>query len=197
MIQKASFFVTKWLLQAGAISIEDKDLYEYAAYSFLFNLIPLFMAFIFGLVLDMVTEGFLMILPFMFIRKFSGGLHLKSAKACLISSSVLLISLFLLIKMTHIYTAYFFCSVAVFLFAIQLFMLSPIDSEARRLSEKERFVFRKVARIIVVLSCFIYFALAALKLYNIAVPVGFGIMLSGLLQLPCFFNLRFLHRYTQ
>ena len=197
MIQKASFFVTKWLLQAGAISIEDKDLYEYAAYSFLFSLIPLFMAFIFGLALDMVTEGFLMILPFMFIRKFSGGLHLKSAKACLISSSVLLISLFLLIKMTHIYTAYFFCSVAVFLFAIQLFMLSPIDSEARRLSEKERFVFRKVARIIVVLSCFIYFALAALKLYNIAVPVGYGIMLSGLLQLPCFFNLWFLHRYTQ
>lgn len=197
MIQKASFFVTKWLLQAGAISIEDKDLYEYAAYSFLFSLIPLFMAFIFGLALDMVTEGFLMILPFMFIRKFSGGLHLKSAKACLISSSVLLISLFLLIKMTHIYTAYFFCSVAVFLLAIQLFMLSPIDSEARSLSEKERFVFRKVARIIVVLSCFIYFALAALKLYNIAVPVGFGIMLSGLLQLPCFFNFGFLHRYTQ
>ena len=197
MISKTSVLITKWLLHTGAISNEDRELYEYAAYSFLFSLIPLFMAFIFGLALDMVTEGFLMILPFMFIRKFSGGLHLKSAKACLISSSVLLISLFLLIKTTHTYTAYFFCSVAVFLFAIQLFMLSPIDSEARRLSEKERFVFRKVARIIVVLSCIIYFALAAFKLYYFAIPVGFGIILSGLLQLPCFFKDSPFSRFTQ
>lgn len=197
MISKTSILITKWLLHTGAISNEDRELYEYAAYSFLFSLIPLFIVLIFGLAFGMVTEGILMILPFMFIRKFSGGLHLKSAKACLISSSVLLISLFLLIKMTHIYTAYFFCSVAVFLFAIQLFILSPVDSEARRLSETEQFVFRKVARAIVGLSCSIYFSLITFKLYSLAIPIGFGIILSGLLQLPCFFKDSPFSRFTQ
>ena len=38
----------------------------------------------------MVVEGLLMILPFMLIRKFSGGFHLKSSTVCLVSSTLLL-----------------------------------------------------------------------------------------------------------
>ena len=197
MIQKTSTAVTKWLLHAGAISIEDKELYEYAAYSFLFSLIPLFLVFIFGLALGMVTEGILMILPFMLVRKFSGGLHLKSARICLISSSVMLISFLLLIKATHTYEAYAICSAAVLIFSIQLFLLSPVDSEARRLSEKERLVFRRVARSVTFVSCSAYFLLLFFGLYRFAVPLGFGIILSGLLQFPCFLKLDSLQKYTQ
>ena len=90
MITKMSSAIAKWLLHAGAISESDRELYEYAAYSFLFSLLPLCLIVILGCITGMVIEGLLMILPFMLIRKFSGGFHLKSPGICLVSSTLLL-----------------------------------------------------------------------------------------------------------
>ena len=96
MIRKASIAISKWLLNTGAISEDDKELYEYAAYSFLFSLLPLCLVIIIGCAVNMVIEGILMVIPFMLIRKFSGGFHLNSSAVCFVSSTALL-SLFIFI----------------------------------------------------------------------------------------------------
>lgn len=57
MIRKASIAISKWLLNTGAISEDDKELYEYAAYSFLFSLLPLCLVIIIGCAVNMVIEG--------------------------------------------------------------------------------------------------------------------------------------------
>lgn len=95
MIRKASIAISKWLLNTGAISEDDKELYEYAAYSFLFSLLPLCLVIIIGCAVNMVIEGILMVIPFMLIRKFSGGFHLNSSAVCFVSSTALL-SLFII-----------------------------------------------------------------------------------------------------
>ena len=41
MISKAASTISEWLLSSGAISEKDRSLYEYAAYSFIFSLVPL------------------------------------------------------------------------------------------------------------------------------------------------------------
>lgn len=130
MITRVSAMFTKWLLNSGAISENDRELYEYAAYSFLFSLLPLCLVVILGCITGMVIEGILMIFPFMLIRKFSGGFHLKSSTICLISSTLLLSFFLLLIKVVTTEARIVLFTCFVFASTIQIFLCSPIDNEA-------------------------------------------------------------------
>lgn len=187
MIGKISSRIVKWLLHAGAISENDRELYEYAVYSFLFSLLPLALVMLLGGVSGMLLEGVLMILPFMLIRKFCGGFHLQSSGVCFVSSTLLLSAFLFLIRLFIEKQSFILLSCFVAAAAIQIFLCSPIDNEARRLSDNERAVFKKVARIMSVLFFAVYTALMVLGLSRFAVPVGAGIILTGLLQVPCFF----------
>ncbi|WP_419013629.1 accessory gene regulator B family protein [Hominenteromicrobium sp.] len=77
MLHSLSKSVTKWLLKTGAISHNDVALYEYAVYTFFFSMLPLTVSICLGALLHMFFEALLMILPFVLIRKFSGGFHLR------------------------------------------------------------------------------------------------------------------------
>lgn len=135
----------------------------------------------------MMMEGIFLILPFMLIRNFSGGFHLKSPGICFISSVSLLTAFLLGIRYILNYDFAAQILPLVILATTQIFVASPIDSEARQLTEKERIVFRKIARILVCTIFGLYIILWLIGLQHIAVPVGGGILLTALLQMPCFF----------
>lgn len=179
--------MTQWLLKTGAIEEDEKELYEYAVFSFLFSLFPLCFVMIIGRALGMFVEGILMIVPFILIRKFSGGYHLNSSVVCFISSILLLSASLALISMVLSTESYeiFFC--AVVLAALQIFACSPIDSKARELNEKEKTLFRKIARLMI--GAFLAFSLLlyAIGADKFAIPIGMGIIITALLQLPCAF----------
>ena len=188
MITKMSSAITKWLLHAGAISESDRELYEYAAYSFLFSLLPLCLVVILGCITGMVIEGLFMILPFMLIRKFSGGFHLKSPGICLLSSTLLLSAFLFIIRLVidkH-QSVLFTCFVGAS--TLQIFLCSPIDNDVRKLNEKERLVFQKIARTMSTMFLTVYIVLLLLGQTHFSVPVGTGIILTALLQVPCFFT---------
>ena len=60
MIRFVSRAVAKWLLKHGAISVNEKELYEYGIYSFLFTLTPLFLVLMVSIPLNMAVEGVLL-----------------------------------------------------------------------------------------------------------------------------------------
>lgn len=179
--------MTQWLLKTGAIEENEKELYEYAVFSFLFSLFPLCLVMIIGRALGMFVEGILMIVPFILIRKFSGGYHLNSSIVCFISSILLLSASITLISMILSTESYEIFSCAVVLAALQIFACSPIDSKARELNEKEKTLFRKIARLMI--GAFLAFSLLlyAIGADKFAIPIGMGIIITALLQLPCAF----------
>ena len=83
-----------WLAQQNAIEPDDRGLYEYAMYSFLVSVMPLVIFLIASGIVGMLPEGVLIIIPFMVIRKFSGGYHAKHAYICMTISLGLLVSSF-------------------------------------------------------------------------------------------------------
>lgn len=187
MITKMSSAIAGWLLHAGAISDNDRELYEYAAYSFLFSLLPLILVILLGCVSGMLLEGVLMIVPFMLIRKFSGGFHLKSPGICLLSSTLLLSAFLFLIRLVVDKQPMIFFTFLVAASALQIFLCSPIDNDARKLNKKECLVFQKIARNMSTMFLVVYILLLLLGLLRLSVPVGAGILLTALLQVPCFF----------
>lgn len=188
MIARASSRIAEWLLRAEAIPEGDRELYEYAAYSLLFSLFPLCLAAVLGCLAGMALEGMLMVLPFMLIRKFSGGFHLKSPVLCLFSSTLLLSAFLFAVRLIAVKGQFVMFPVLVTAAALQLFLCSPIDNEARRLSEKERAVFKKTARGMSAAFLAIYLVLLLFCPLRFSTPVGAGIVLSALLQIPCFFT---------
>lgn len=187
MITWASSRIAEWLLRAGAISENDRELYEYAAYSFLFSLVPLLLAALLGCAAGMAAEGILMILPFLLIRKFSGGFHLKSPGLCLFFSSLLLSAFLFGVRLIAAKGCFVLFPCLVAAAAVQLFLCSPIDSEARTLSPKERAVFKRIARGMSAAFLAVYLVLLLFCPPRVSAPVGAGVVLAALLQLPCLF----------
>ncbi len=187
MIKRTANITAKWLLRAGAISASDVELYEYGIYSFLFTLCPLGLVLIISLCLGMAVEGILLIIPFILIRKFCGGFHFKSSVLCGVVSTAVLTAFLLGIRFVLNTRNYGWWALLLLLAAVQAAVLSPIDSEGRRLTEKEKKVFKKIAIVLSVITILVCAALAAFHQMRAAVSVGSGLILTAALQFPCLF----------
>ena len=185
MIRKIAYNMSKWLLKKGAISAVDQELYEYGIFSFLFTLIPLLAVIVLSLPIHMTLEGILFIIPFILLRKFTGGFHFSSALLCALTSTAVL-SIFLLgIKALISSSQSLPLYAVVYLFLIPIIFFSPIDSMNRRLSQNEKQIFRKIAIFLGLFFVAIFTLFMLLELRHIAIPIGAGVVLTSLLQLPC------------
>lgn len=174
--------ITEWLIVNKAVEDGDRELYEYAIYSLMITISPLFLVLIIGIMMGTLIEGVFLIIPFMCIRKFSGGYHAKNAGTCFVSSCALLvICMYLAAHIKYGVWVSFVATVAIALLAL----FSPIDSENRRLDEEEKKLYRKIAIKISLLFMLVHILLLLFKCENWAVSVAIGLMLSAGLQLPC------------
>lgn len=184
MINRLSERVTSWLRREGYVEEFEIPLFRYAAYSFIWGLLPFFIVTVWGIIFNALRESILLMLPFMLIRKFSGGYHLSNPGICFAASTILLGFTVWRLSLINSATSSAGLSVAVFLSVVIICAFSPIDSEARRLSEKEIRVFGRWARVIVIAMLIVYIIFLAIKQDYIAFPIGFGIVLPACLQIP-------------
>ena len=188
VITRLSKVTAKWLLRAGAISASDVELYEYGIYSFLFTLCPLGLVLVISLFLHMVAEGLLLIIPFILIRKFCGGFHFQSSVLCGIVSTAVLTIFLLGIRLVISAEAFGWWTLIAILAAGQIAVFSPIDSEGRRLTQKEKAVFKRIAIALSLITLIVCAVLALMHQMWAAVSVGSGMILSAALQFPCLFT---------
>lgn len=185
MMEKCANTMTTWLIQSGVVEEEDRELYEYAAYSLLITISPLLLSVIFGIVMGRLIQSIILIIPFMVIRKFSGGYHAKQAFVCFIWSSLLLI---LCIYLSSCIKCNLLLGIVTIWALISLIVFSPIDSENRRLSQKEKKKYKTISSILAIIFCYFSVIFYLLKLETYAVCFSIGIILSASLQIPCIYQ---------
>jgi len=183
MIRTLSSKVAKWLEQEGNISPKDRELFSYAIYSFLFGLLPIFIVTLLGLAFGMLWEGMLMITPFMLIRKFSGGYHLNSSILCVVLSIALLALAMGFIKLIDQNGYIQLLTVFVLLSVVCLCTFSPVENDARKLTDKERQLFRIIACILAVIVVSVYLIMYATISVRYTAAFGMGILLAAILQI--------------
>lgn len=182
MITNCAKALSVWLHKSGAISEDDRELYEYAAYVFLITVLPLLLVVIIGIVTGMLENGVLFIIPFLLLRKFSGGFHTKHIGTCfLLSVCVLSLCMFFIEYCEH----NIIMDLSTIGAMISLIALSPVDSENRHLNVKEQKRYRIIVRYIVCFWGIVYFALCAVGKDRNAVCISFGLMLTASLQILC------------
>lgn len=185
MIQKLSSLLVKWLVQSNAISQEDYKLFHYAIYSFLWGLTPLCISITLGLFSGMLFESTIMIIPIIILRRFSGGYHLDSARKCIFFSTIVLALALFLVRAVILLKCKTLLTSFVTISTISICHNSPIDSEARKLSEHEYRAIRKVAHIAAFLFYAVYIAFLISNQVMVYSALGIGVIVPGLLQIPC------------
>ena len=176
--------IAKWLAREGVIVEEEQHLFSYAAYSLFLGLLPVIISMALGAIFGILYESFLLLLPFMLLRKFSGGFHFDSAKLCIICSTALIALALGTVKLLLSGISLVPLAICVLLSAISLLVNSPIESLARKLSANEKVLFRNISRVLIVIV-FLTFLLLLFFENKSAIPIGVGIVVAALLQIPC------------
>ena len=189
-MQYLSKQLSKWLLKSGAISDSELELYEYAIFTFLLTFFPITLSFFIGTILGKPIESLFLIVPFVFLRKFSGGYHLSSPIKCFLTSTALLVISQLTVNTIISNHNYFVFAIVQVLAILTVYTLSPIDSEQRKLNDKEISLFRKIARIILLAIITLEILFFIFHKANLGIRLGFGIILVAALQLPAMISKR-------
>lgn len=182
MITHCIGVITTWLIKHEAIEAEDRELYEYAVYSLILTFSPLILIIIIGGLMGVIKESILLILPFMIIRKFSGGFHAKHDWTCLCGSCVLL---FLCVFAATNIKCGIVLDIITIAAVISLIVCSPIDSENRRLQGDEKKRYKLVTAVIALSFEMVYLMLLFFRADTYAVCIAVGLILSAGLQVPC------------
>lgn len=174
--------LSDWLVQQDAIDPDDRELYEYAMYSFLISVMPLVIFLIASGVIGMLAEGLLIVIPFMVTRKFSGGYHARHVYICMmISVGLLASSIYVVI---HADCSQFFHMLAV-ISGVSVIINSPIDSDNKKLEDDEINQYRHTTCLLVIMIMVLYFGLVILNQRHYALCLGVSLILTAVLQLPC------------
>ena len=181
MTKELSNSIVSWLIKNGVISAEAKDVYSYAAFNLLHTCIPLIITVWIGFLMNSIMESLFLILPFIILRKYSGGFHLSTPFRCMIASVTVLTLFLTLIKTTEL-SFILFC----FFIVAQLLLLlfSPVDPKSRKLTSHEiSYCTHRVKQsvLIIDLLCLILFMI---NNSVILLSLIYGVILCEILQLP-------------
>lgn len=184
-MKKYSEAIADWFVNCEVIEKADKELYSYAIKSFCLSFFPIFLAALLGLFRGCIDRGIIIVIPFMTIRKYSGGYHAKKLRSCLLSSSLLIL---FCIEVSKYLECGWPLAIFTIISAVSLITFSPIDNKNRPLTQDESIRYKRISTIIVVFMLLIGCVFVLTKLYTYAVCICIGIMLSAGLQIPCIFK---------
>lgn len=177
--------IVKWLILKNAINEEDEELYAYGLQSLLLLVSPIMFAIIFGLLFGVFKTSILVVIPFMILRKFSGGYHMRYLWKCIIFSiSIIGLAIWISSKIQ----VFSILHLLVCFSCVSLIILSPVDSRKRELNFLEKRQYKKIVIIILVIFFISYLALWLIGLYDGAGGLGMGIILAFCMQVPCVFK---------
>lgn len=174
--------IAVWLVEQEAIAEDEQELYEYSVRTFFITAVSVLIGIVIGTLLDGFLPGLVFMIPFMFLRRYSGGYHAKSFGRCMCYSCILLAATFLAAKSLHCTEGFVLLTVVS---AISIWLFSPVASTERGLSEAERQENKSVARTILLVYGAIILCLLLLGEEMYAVRLSLGIVLTAVLQIPC------------
>lgn len=182
MISIVSKHIVNWLIHSGTVEQEDNELYEYAVTCTIINISPLLIMIILGNISGLLIESILIIIPFIFIRSYSGGFHSHSRLCCFIFSCLTLTGMLWMSTQIEIGII---STIVLILSCVGLIILSPIESNSHPINTVEKLYYKKCVIKYVLLFLVIYSFLLWLGEMNLAGCIMLGICLPACLQILC------------
>ena len=175
--------IVEWLISQDVIREEDRNLYHYALNNLLHAVLPIFLSLMVGIILRCPARAIVIIIPFVVLRRFCGGFHMKNAWVCMFSSTVLLVDFVLLSFLIHNLEIVFFCAA---FSGVSLLLLSPVENENKPLSPGEKARCKAITEYVVSILFLLLTVLYCFRVKEVLICAALGIMLPAVLQYPVF-----------
>lgn len=139
---KLSEKITRYVIDAGAVSEELYAVYQYGFLIGLEMLICLFVCMSIAIYLHTIPEFLVSTGVFMFLRTYAGGVHLNSFKACFTCSVAIQV---MILQINNKYPLELFAAWGIILVSsICIWELSPVENINHELEREEKEHCRKV-----------------------------------------------------
>lgn len=149
MVKQFSQKVAGCFADNGVIDEKETGIYEYGFTILIYSLVNLATILVIGGLLGCIPESICYIVCYIILRKFTGGYHAKTPHACYLFSTLMFLASLLIIR-AGLVKIYLLASVVIL--AIGCSFIIPVDTENKRLSGKEKKVYRLVSLIVFLLE---------------------------------------------
>ena len=136
---------------------------------------------ILGLVLKCFFESIFFYFAFQTMRKYAGGYHANTEALCEIMTALSIASSIFIIKLANIYNFSTFLLCAALLSAVVIFILCPLDTPEKPLSDKEYLYFRKISWLILLVLLTLTIISYIFKWRLLFAPVCLSLILESIL----------------
>ena len=172
--------VTNWLVDSGVIKKEETELYDYAITSLMLLITPFVLTLLIGIVLGYPLEAIVMVIPFMTLRKFCGGLHLRKLYICLILSIVLL-SISLLLAIVIETLSLWYCIYIID--GVIIIIKCPLEDINKKISYEQKNRYKKISIIQWIVYLVVITALIFIKWFDLAKCIMSGVTLTSVMMI--------------
>lgn len=153
MISRIALTITDWLRKRDIIVQEEYEIYLFGMEQLLSSIMNMVSVLIIGMILGVLLESIIFLMAFKFIRQYAGGYHASTRIRCYLLSIMTIITVLSVIK--YVSMDEIILVTLSGLASIVILLLSPIDTENRRIDAVERIYYRKKTIIIWVIELFI------------------------------------------
>ncbi len=172
--------LSSFLIQNHNIDKGDRELYEYAVKIIVHGIINIVITILIGLLFGMIKECLCFYITFFILRKFTGGFHAKTYADCLFSSVIIIVMTLFAIKYLEQQHYKVLFIIVVVISTIIIVALAPVENKNKKLSKRERRIYKFVSVGISLTLMFVVILLLDCSPVTV-LPIGMGLILTGIL----------------
>lgn len=140
------------LKKNNILNKEDEEIYYFGIYQTIVFIINSLTSLIIFLAFNKIIEGLTFSIFYYLLRCYGGGYHSKSILCCYVLSSFLIVMVLNIILYIKINSFIILLGILSF---ILVFLVSPVETQTKKLDSIEKKVYRKKVRGILILALFI------------------------------------------
>lgn len=148
MIGKLALKTAESFIKSPNTCYNKIEIYHYGFFVLYSNIIFLFLTMLLGAVFGIFLQSIIFYAAFFSIRQYAGGYHASTETRCEIISTLSILACIVVIKLSKIYDFHTALLVVSAVSAVCIFVLCPLDTPEKPLSENEFKYFRKISWLI-------------------------------------------------
>ena len=160
-------------LKESGIEIDEDDFY-YGATTLLNYIVFFVVVFLLSIFLNIEINVLFFVLPYVFLRQYTGGIHLNNSMLCIFMSVLIVIGIPLLSNEIKISKYYFILFIVLFDFLILVFFKTANHKNKGLTNEEIRFYTKKAMKLMIM-----YFIITSVLFYFDFIQEVNGFMLSA------------------
>ena len=194
MITNIAFCTVAKLKESGAIKDEDCDLFVYGFFLIYSSFVAMAITLLSGVAFGVIWESIFFYCMFTPLRNFAGGIHAQTERACNIATTTVLAGTVLLMRIMKSICFAPWCIVVMLFSAVIVIILSPMDSEGKRLTDNEKTCYKRKTALILIVILLASFVSLVFNYYVLFYAAYASILLEALLLLAQYVRI-WLKRY--